>query len=252
MKIDLTGRRALVTGASRGIGRAVAVALAGAGAEVAVHYGRDEEGARKTLETVQAARGRGFVVPADLDRPEEAERLGEEAARRLGGMDILVNNAGVFEEVPIGAADAVRRFERTMRINVEAAFVLSRRMAAQAGGGAIVNVSSRAGQRGESRAAAYAVSKGGLNLLTLSLARELAPLAIRVNAVAPGWVATEMADESLSDPMRRKQIEAETLIGRVATPQDIAHAALFLVSPLASYITGEILHVNGGSFLNRR
>ncbi|HLG42229.1 MAG TPA: SDR family oxidoreductase, partial [Planctomycetota bacterium] len=222
------------------------------GAEVAIHFGSDAEGARKTLEAVQAAKVRGVTVQADLDKPEEAARLGGEAVARLGGLDILVNNAGVFEECPLDAPDAVSRLERTLRINLEAAFILSRRLAAVSAGGSIVNVSSRAGQRGESRAAAYAISKGGLNLLTISLARELAPRGIRVNAVAPGWVATEMAGESLSDPARRKQIEAETLIGRVALPQDIAHAALFLVSPLASYITGEILHVNGGSFLNRR
>jgi 3-oxoacyl-[acyl-carrier protein] reductase len=252
MRIDLSGARALVTGASRGIGRAVAVSLARAGADVGVHYSTGEETARETAAAVRASSRRAALLRADLDRPQEAAALAAQAAEALGGVTILVNNAGVFEEVPFDAPDAVERFERTIRINLEAAFVLSRALAPGMAGGCILNVSSRAGQRGEGRAAAYAASKGGLNLLTISLARELAPRGIRVNAIAPGWVATAMAGESVRDPQRLHAVEAETLLGRVATPEDIAAAALFLVSPLASYITGEILHVNGGSYLNRR
>lgn len=249
MDLQLEGA-ALVTGASRGIGRAVALALGKAGAVIGVHYHASEEAALELVRTLESRGGRGIPLRANLEDRKGPERLAEEAERRLGRIRILVNNAGLYDEVPLDAPDAPERYQRILRVNLEAPYhlcrTLVRRMEA---GSSIVNISSRAGHRGENRSAPYAVSKGGVNLLTVSLARELAPRGIRVNAVAPGWVRTDMAEPFLRSEEARRRIEAETLLGRLATPEEIAGVVLFLVSPRASYITGQVIHVNGGSFI---
>jgi 3-oxoacyl-[acyl-carrier protein] reductase len=231
MKIDLSGEVALVTGASSGIGRAIAGALEGAGATVAAHSRKE----------------------ADLAREEEVRRLHEEVGKAHGPVTILVNNAGFWEDNPAGGPGTQDRYRRMMAVNLEAAYLLSNLVVPamkERGGGVILNISSRAGKRGEPSAAQYAISKGGINAMTVSLARELAEHGIRVNAVAPGFIEVPRIAESLKDPELRKTIEEEIVLRRVGVPDDIAGAALFLVSPLASYITGQILHVNGGSYLN--
>jgi NAD(P)-dependent dehydrogenase (short-subunit alcohol dehydrogenase family) len=140
-----------------------------------------------------------------------------------------------------------------MSVNLDAAYLLCDLVAPELrrrGRGSIVNVSSRAGKRGEPRAAHYAASKGGMNALTVALARELGGHGVRVNAIAPGWIATPLTEGHLADPAVREAVTRETLVGRIGVPEDIAGVALFLVSPLASYVTGQVVHVNGGSYTN--
>ena len=246
----LAGKMAMVTGASRGIGRAIALRLAADGARVCVHYGRDTVAAR---ETVEALPGAGHIVKkADLASFREVAELVDAAADALGGLDILVNNAGIFELQPVdGDAEAWRRnWERTIAINLQAPAVLchaaARRMSG--GGGRIINVTSRGAFRGEPRAAAYGASKAGLNSLSQSLAQALAPSGIYVFAVAPGFVETDMAADILSGP-EGDEVRAQSPLGRVASPQEIAHAVAFLAAPGCDYMTGAILDVNGASYL---
>jgi NAD(P)-dependent dehydrogenase (short-subunit alcohol dehydrogenase family) len=250
MRISLEGQKALVTGASRGIGRAIALLFAKAGADVAVHYNTAEQAAAETVSKIEAEGVRGWMMQADLDQPSQVVRLADEARSKMGGITILVNNAGYFQSCPIESPEAIECYERTMRINLEAPFILSHRLGPGMKGGVILNISSRSSRRGEDSNSPYAVSKGGLNLLTVSLARELAPHGVRVNAVAPGWVETAMARDAFKDPERRKEIEGQSVLGRVASVDDVAEVSLFLASPMSEYITGQIVHLNGGSFLN--
>jgi 3-oxoacyl-[acyl-carrier protein] reductase len=228
MEIDLRGETALVTGAAKGIGRAIADLFERAGATVVRHTRADAD-----LEDEHAIRA--FV------------------ARLATPPTILVNNAGIWEDNPIGSAESWTRYRRLMRINCDAAYLLCDLLTPamkRARRGAIVNISSRAGRRGEPQAAHYAMSKGALHAMTVSLARELAAFGVRVNCVAPGWVATPMTEAHLAEPATREAVEKQTLLGRVATPDEIAGVALWLASPLASYVTGQVVHVNGGSYVN--
>lgn len=245
MRIDLRGDTALVTGAARGIGAAIARRLSEAGARVWIHHHASEADARSLAAELPGA----GIVKADLADENQVAEL----ARRVRPVTLLVNNAGVWEDNPIGDRTSFERYRRLMRINLDSAYLLvhllvedlklSRR-------GAILNITSRAGKRGEPQAAHYAMSKGAMHAMTVSLARELAPWSVRVNAVAPGWVDTPMTAAHLADPDVRRAAERQTLLGRVGTPDDIASAAVWLLSPLASYVTGQVLHVNGGSYLN--
>ena len=248
--VSLEGRVALVTGASRGIGSAVAGALGRAGARVAVHYERSAEAAESVARRIRESGGDAVALPAELARAEDARRLVADAVERWGRLDILVNNAGIWKADRAGAGD-VAVWDRTFAVNARGAFLvtdsavphLERRR------GSIVFVSSTAAQRGEAGHAAYAASKGALISYTKSLATELGPRGIRVNCVAPGWVDTDMSAEPLRDPVRRAEIDATIPLGRVAEPEDIAGPVLFLVSDLARHVHGEVLNVNGGSVL---
>ena len=248
--IDLTGARALVTGGSRGIGAATARLLARAGAHVVVGYRSRKADAESVVKELRSYDVKAAAFGADVATREGAESLVAETLRVLGGLDIFVGNAGVWptEEVPLTEMDDAR-WARTMRENVDSIFFTTRAVAgAMADHGRIVLVSSTAGQRGEAMHADYGASKGAVIAFTKSLAVELAPRDITVNSVAPGWVDTDMAAAPMAGEGRAR-IEAAIPLGRVASADDIAGPILFLCSPLARHVTGEILNVNGGSVL---
>ena len=248
--IDLSGKRALVTGGSRGIGASTARLLARAGAHVVIGYrSRTSDAARVVAEL----RGHGVTAAAyaaDLSTRAGCESLVNATVRQLGGIDFFIGNAGVWpaEEVPLAEMDD-ERWMRTMRENVDSVFYTTRAVARVISDhGRIVLVSSTAGQRGEAYHADYGTSKGAVISLTKSLAVELAPRDVTVNSVAPGWVDTEMVSGALAGDVRAR-VDAAIPLGRIATADDIAGPILFLCSPLARHITGEILNVNGGSVL---
>jgi 3-oxoacyl-[acyl-carrier protein] reductase len=247
--ISLRGKRALVTGGSRGIGAATALLLAECGADVGIGYrSRQAEAA----DVVQQLAGRGvkaFAHAADLSTLAGTTSLFERAEREFSGLDIFVGNAGIWppQDVPV-AEMTDEHWRRTMNENVDAMFYTTRAAARLLErGGRIVMVSSTAGQRGEAYHADYAASKGAMISLVKSVAVELGRRDITVNAVAPGWVDTEMVADAIR--ATREQIAAAIPVGRVATAKDIAGPIVFLCSEHARHITGEILNVNGGSVL---
>jgi 3-oxoacyl-[acyl-carrier protein] reductase len=247
----MAGRAVLVTGGSRGIGAAAARAFAQAGERVAVHYGS----AREAAEEVRAALpGDGHVVVgADLADPDAVRAMVGAAAEGLGGLDVLVNNAGVFLAHPITDTtyeEWQRAWHDTLAVNLlgaaNATWCAVPHMI-EAGGGRIVNVSSRGAFRGEPTHSAYGASKAALVAFGQSMARALGPHGIAVATVAPGWTRTEMAAERLAD--REAEVVAETPMGRVATPEEVTAAVLFLASPEAGMASGSVIDVNGASFL---
>lgn len=236
---------ALVTGASRGIGAAVARRLARDGFDVALHYHEDEAGAEASRRAVEAEGRAAVVLRADLADPTEAWRIAEDAARALGGVDAFVANAGLYDRRRLAemTGDAWRR---SMAVNLDAPAATTQALLPHLGPGAsVVFVSSVAAARGSAHGAAYAAAKAGLLGLTRSLARELAP--VRVNAVAPGYVDTDMLAED--SPERRREREREVPLGRVGTPDDVAGAVSWLVGPDGAYVTGQVLHVDGGLWM---
>jgi 3-oxoacyl-[acyl-carrier protein] reductase len=246
------GRAVLVTGGSRGIGAAVARAFAEAGDRVAVHYGASRAAAE---EVAASLAGDGHVVVgADLADPEAVRAMVEAAAEGLGGLEVLVNNAGVFTPHPITETtyeEWQRAWHDTLAVNLlgaaNAAWCAVPHMI-EAGSGRIVNVSSRGAFRGEPRSPAYGASKAALVAFGQSLARALGPHHIAVTTVAPGWTVTDMAADTLAGP-RGDAIRAESPLGRVAEPHDVARAVLYLASPEAEFASGSVLDVNGASFL---
>jgi 3-oxoacyl-[acyl-carrier protein] reductase len=249
LSLGLAGRRALVTGASRGVGRATARMLARAGADVGIGCHSRVDEAESVAEEARRLGVRAFAHAADLAEAGGAETLFERCAAELGGVDLFVANAGIWipDEVPLaGMGDG--QWERTLAANLTSVFHTVRLAARTVGdGGAIVIVSSTAAQRGEAFHADYAASKGALVSLTKSVAVELAPRGVRVNCVAPGWIDTEMVAGPMAEG--RARIEAQIPLGRIASADDVAGPILFLCSALARHVTGEVLNVNGGSVL---
>jgi 3-oxoacyl-[acyl-carrier protein] reductase len=248
--IDLRGKRAVVTGGSRGIGAAVVRQLAACGADVVVGYRARAVDADAVAAQARAAGGRASICAADLSTREGARLLVTRALEEFGGVDICVLNAGVWpaEDVPVSALDP-ERWRRTMAENVDSMFYVAQECARVMGeGGRIVMVSSTAGQRGEAGHADYAASKGAMISFVKSLAVELAPRGITVNSVAPGWVDTEMTADAMAVG-GRERIAAGIPVGRVASADDVAFPIVCLCAPQARHVTGEILNVNGGSVL---
>jgi 3-oxoacyl-[acyl-carrier protein] reductase len=250
---DENGSRAvLVTGGSRGIGRAIAHAFAAAGDRVAVHWGASRERAEAVLAELP---GDGHVlVQADLADADAVGRMVDEAAAALGGLDVLVNNAGVFTAHPplsTSYDDWRAAWSQTLATNLVGAANATFRAVPHliaAGGGAVVNVSSRGAFRGEPNNPAYGASKAGLNAFAQSMALALAPHGISVTCVAPGFVQTEMAREVLDGP-GGDAVRAQSPFGRVARPEEVAAAVVWLASPEARFSTGTIVDVNGASYL---
>jgi len=245
------GRAVLVTGASRGIGRAIAVELATAGDRVAVHHRNSPQLVAGLLASLPG--GGHVAVQADLTDPAAVRAMVDEAARLLGGLDILVNNAGVFTPHPItevSYAEWQRHWQATLGLNLIGAANVTwcavRHLRER--GGRIINVSSRGAFRGEPDSPAYGASKAGLNALGQSLAVALAPYGIAVSTVAPGFVATDMTNEHLKPP-RGDEIRAQSPFGRVAEPAEIAAAVRYLASPQAQWASGAVLDLNGASYL---
>jgi NAD(P)-dependent dehydrogenase (short-subunit alcohol dehydrogenase family) len=241
-----------VTGASRGIGRAIARAFAEQGDRVAVHWSTSRERAEQVLAQLPGA---GHVLgQAGIADPEAVGAMVDDAARLLGRLDVLVNNAGVFTAHPpleTSWADWQAAWSRTLAVNLVGAANATFRAVPHlvaAGGGAVVNVSSRGAFRGEPDNPAYGASKAGLNAFAQSMALALAPQNISVTCVAPGFVQTEMAREVLDGP-GGDAVRAQSPYGRVARPEEVASAVLWLASPAARFSTGTIIDVNGASYL---
>jgi 3-oxoacyl-[acyl-carrier protein] reductase len=248
----MSGRAILVTGAGRGIGRAIAEAFAGQGDRVAIHHGHSAALAAAVLAGLP---GTGHaVVQADLADPQAVRRMVDQAHAALGGLDVLVNNAGIFTPHPIADVSYEQwqaAWQATLAVNLTGAANVTwcavQHMIAQ-GGGRIINVSSRGAFRGEPGQPAYGASKAGLNAFGQSLARALAPYGIAVVSVAPGYVDTDMAARHLDGP-RGDEIRAQSPFGRVARPGEVAAAVLYLASPEAEWASGTILDLNGASYL---
>lgn len=250
LAIDLSGKAAVVTGGSRGVGRAVALMLARAGAAVGISYRSRSADADAVVAEIRAAGGRAWAEAGDLSRRGDADALFAKAKKEFGGIDIFVGNAGLWEPADAQLADMTdEQWRRTMAVNLDSIFFTTRAaVRVMNDAGRIVLVSSTAGQRGEAGHGDYAASKGALISLVKGVAVELAPRQITVNAVAPGWIDTEMAALPFQDSGRAR-IEANIPIGRVASADDVAGPIVFLCSVFARHITGEILNVNGGSVL---
>jgi 3-oxoacyl-[acyl-carrier protein] reductase len=248
--ISLRGKRALVTGGSRGIGAATALLLAECGADVGIGYRSRQHEAADVVQRLADRGVRAFAHAADLSAMAGTTSLFDRAEREFGGLDIFIGNAGIWPPNDVALADMTdEQWRRTMNENTDAMFYTTRAAARRLErGGRMVLVSSTAGQRGEAYHADYAASKGAMISFVKSLAVELAQREITVNAVAPGWVDTEMVADALESE-GRDRIARAIPIGRVATPRDIAGPIVFLCSDLARHITGEILNVNGGSVL---
>ena len=247
---SLTGRRALVTGGSRGIGLATSRLLAQAGAAVAIGYRSRASEADALVAELRKAGGTAHAFAHDIGTAAGADALVADTVKALGGLDILVHNAGIWPSADEGV-DVLGddRWRETMSANTDAMFFISRAAArVLARDGRMIHVASTAGQRGEAFHSDYAASKGAMISFVKSLAVELAPRGITVNSVAPGWVDTEMCAEAFANG-GRERIGKTIPIGRVASPEDIAGPILFLATPLARHVTGEILNVNGGSVL---
>lgn len=247
--IELNGQRVLITGGSRGIGRATALLFARAGADVGLTYHTRLAEAEALAREIRGLGRRVFVSGGDLADPSVVTRIFRECKAAFGGLDCFVANAGIWPEeaVPLGKlSDA--RWRSTMAQNLDAVFFTTRAALGIIGkDGRVVLVSSTAGQRGEAYHADYAATKGALISMTKSLATEYAP-DITVNCVAPGWVDTEMSAGPYADG-GRERIAATIPLQRIPPAEDIAGPILFLCSPLARHITGEVLNVNGGSVL---
>ncbi len=207
--IELTGKRALVTGGSRGIGRATALYFARAGADVAINYARHHEAAQEVKDAIEKMGRRSLMIKADVSQEEEAKKLVRTVVDAWGGLDCVVNNAGIWTYGEMGRMSR-ETWEETMRVNLDAVYYVINEVVPvmkRGGGGTIINVSSTAAVRGEAYHSHYAASKGALHSLTKSLAVELAPFGIRVNCVAPGWVDTDMCAEVFQDPEFRRAVE---------------------------------------------
>ncbi len=247
----LTGRKALVTGANSGIGEAIARRFAAAGAAVVINYRSRPEAAQKIVEDIAAAGGKAIAIQADVRGAADIEAMFAEMFEHFGGIDILVNNAGIINDRAF-LDMSIENWDKVININLRGAFICAQQAArqmAKAGGGAIVNISSVHQTIPAGGNAHYCTSKGGLEMLMKTMALELAQHKIRVNNIAPGAIATPINEEWLDDAAEREKVLATIPWRSIGTPEDIAAAALYLVSDEAKYVTGTTLFVDGGMTL---
>lgn len=250
MSEKLKGKVAVVTGASKGIGASIALHMAAEGAAVVVNYSSSKEGADRVVKEITSKGGKAIAVQANVSKEADIKRLFEEAAKAFDHVDILVNNAGIYEFAPIENVTA-EHFRKMFDINVLGLLLTSQEAVKHfgPGGGNIVNISSVVATLAPPNASVYSATKASVDAVTKSLAKELGPRKIRVNSINPGMVETEgttSAGITAKENDFRKQIEAQTPLGRIGQPQDIAPAAVFLASSDASWITGETLYIAGG------
>lgn len=249
--INLKGRKALITGGSRGIGRSTAILFAEAGSDVGLNYLNQSEAAKEVKKAIEKIGRECLIFKADISQKTDVSSMIEEIMKKWEQIDILVNNAGIWTYGEMGNISE-EVWEETMKINLDGVYYTCNAVIPfmkEKKRGTIINISSTAAVRGEAFHSHYAASKGAIVSLSKSLAVELAPYNIRVNSVAPGWVDTDMCAEVFSDPDFRKKVQDSIPLGRIPLPEDIAGAILFLASDLASHVTGEVLNVNGGSVL---
>jgi 3-oxoacyl-[acyl-carrier protein] reductase len=249
--IDLTGKTALITGGSRGIGRATAILFAKAGADIAFNYHRQEKAALEVKAEAEALGRRCLALQVDISSKAEVDKMVGEVSRAWQRIDVLINNAGIWTCLELGSGDAAA-WKETMEVNLNSVYYFTDAVVPlmkRQSRGWIINVGSTAGIRGEALHSHYAATKGALNALTKSWAAELAPFNIRVNLVAPGWVDTDMCAEAFRDPAFKESVRQSIPLKRIPPPEDIAGPILFLASDLARHITGAIINVNGGSVL---
>jgi 3-oxoacyl-[acyl-carrier protein] reductase len=244
----LDGKVAVVTGASKGIGAAIAARMAAEGASVVVNYARSAADAERIVAGITKAGGRAVAIQGDVSKPADIERLFADAKRTFGRLDILVNNAGAYEFVPLDNVTEAH-FHRLFDLNVLGLLLCSREALKHFGpdGGSMVNISSIAGIIAPATGSVYSATKAAVDAITKSLAKELGPRKIRVNAINPGMVDTEgVRAAGIHESDMRGQIEKQTPLGRIGQPQDIAPAAVYLASADAAWITGESLVITGG------
>ncbi|MBL8948966.1 MAG: 3-oxoacyl-ACP reductase FabG [Myxococcales bacterium] len=246
--LDLSGRVALVTGGGRGIGRAISLLLAERGAKVVVNYAKGEAAAREVAAAIEASGGAAFVAGFDVGDEAAVDAAIKQLVEAHGGLDILVNNAGVSIDALMMRARA-EDFDTLIRTNLRGTFLCSkaatRHLLRAKDKGRIVNLTSVVGEQGNIGQAMYAATKAGVIGMTKSLARELASRAVTVNAVAPGFIDTDMTQAALQGDARTALL-AQIPLGRVGDPREVAEAVAYLASPAASYITGHVLRINGG------
>jgi 3-oxoacyl-[acyl-carrier protein] reductase len=248
MSRSLNGKVALVTGASKGIGAAIAIHLAEAGASVVVNYSSDKAGADKTVSAIAAKGGRAVAVKADLSKPDQIKSLFAESDKAFGRLDVLVNNAGVYNFAPLSDVTP-ENFHKHFDINVLGVLLASQEAARRFGesGGSIVNISSVVATKGMPGASVYSATKASVDAITRALAVELGPKKIRVNSVNPGLISTEGTQAGgIVNSDFEKNAVAQTPLGLIGLPDDIAPAVVFLASAESKWITGETLHVAGG------
>ena len=250
--MNFTGKHVLVTGGSRGIGRAIARAFAECGARVAINYNTNRRAAEETMASLPG--GPHFIVQADIAQPDPVRNMIDTVVNHFGRLDIVINNAGIFEPHPINEVNYNQwqeAWQRTLSVNLlgpaNVCYCAAQVMIKQ-GGGRIVNISSRGAFRGEPEAPAYGAAKAGLNAMSQSLAQKLARYNIFVGVVAPGFVETDRITKILQGS-RGEEIRNQSPLGRIARPEEIAQAALFLAAPGTEFTTGTIIDVNGASYL---
>jgi 3-oxoacyl-[acyl-carrier protein] reductase len=244
----LSGKVAIVTGASKGIGAGIAKALAGAGAAVAVNYASSREGADRVVAEIKRAGGRALAIQGDVSRAEDVRRLFEETQTQLGTPDVLVNNAGVFRFHPLEAVTE-EEFHRQFNTNVLGLILATREAARHFGadGGSVINIGSVASEAAPPNSVVYSATKGAVDAVTRVLAKELGPRRIRVNSINPGGVETEGTHEiGLAGGDFEREVVARTPLGRFGQPTDIAPVAVFLASPESGWLTGEVVTASGG------
>jgi len=249
--IHLKGRTTLITGGSRGIGRATALMFAEAGSDVAFSYQCREQAALEVKNEIEKNGRQCLAYKAEISNEMDVQRLVEDIIRSWGRIDVLVNNAGIWTYGEMGRMDK-EVWKETMAVNLDSVYYFTNAVVPhmkEKKRGWIINVASTAAVRGEALHSHYAASKGALLALTKSLAVELAPFDIRVNCVAPGWVDTDMCTEVFRDPGFKESVRQSIPLKRIPPPEDIAGPILFLASDLARHITGAVINVNGGSVL---
>src|SRR6266516_3348588 len=245
----LDGKVAVVTGASKGIGAGIAKHLAAQGAAVVVNYSSSKEGADKVVDEITKRGGKAIAVQADVAKKKDIDRLFAETKKAFGRLDILVNNAGVFEFLPLEQVTE-EHFHRHFDINVLGLLLAIQEATKYFGpeGGSVINISSSASVSAPAVASVYSATKAAVDTITKSLAKELGPRKIRVNSINPGMVETEGVHAAgIADSDFRRQVEAQTPLGRIGQPRDIGPAAVFLASGDSGWITGETLHIAGGN-----
>lgn len=244
----LQGNIVIVTGASKGIGAAIAEHMAAEGASVVVNYASSKSGADAVVDRILRNGGKAVAVQADVSQPDDIQRLFATTNKAFGRLDILVNNAGIYEFSPLESITA-EHFHKQYNLNVLGLLLVTQEAVKHFGpeGGSIINISSVVATLALPNAAVYSGTKAAVVAITKSLAKELGPRKIRVNAINPGMVETEGVHAAgIAESEFRTQTEAQTPLGRIGQPQDIAPAAVFLASPESAWITGETIYISGG------